>query len=122
MDAPVEAGQSPGLTNHNEGESFGAAAVVLQVANLPLESPTISTGVVTSVTTSGLGITNGNGDLDAGKTVTLSVNFTVPVTFRRYNSVANPHPERWRNGPLQRGFRDVVADVHLHHSSGGQHK
>jgi hypothetical protein len=36
--------------------------------------------VVTSIATSGLGITSGNGDLDAGKVVTLTVAFSAPVT------------------------------------------
>ena len=35
--------------------------------------------VVSSIATSGPGITNGNGDLDAGKTVTLTVNFSEAV-------------------------------------------
>jgi hypothetical protein len=36
--------------------------------------------VVSSIVTSGTGITNGNGDLNAGKVVTLTVNFSAPVT------------------------------------------
>jgi hypothetical protein len=35
---------------------------------------------VSSITTSGAGITGGNGDLNAGKAVTLTVNFSAPVT------------------------------------------
>ncbi|SDQ89792.1 hypothetical protein SAMN05519103_00037 [Rhizobiales bacterium GAS113] len=36
--------------------------------------------VVSSIATSGPGITGGNGDLNAGKVVTLTVNFSAPVT------------------------------------------
>jgi hypothetical protein len=35
---------------------------------------------VSSIATSGAGITNGNGDLNAGKAMTLTVNFSAPVT------------------------------------------
>jgi hypothetical protein len=35
---------------------------------------------VSSIVTSGTGITNGNGDLNAGKAMTLTVNFSAPVT------------------------------------------
>src|SRR6202035_2410801 len=35
---------------------------------------------VSSITTSGTGITGGSGDLNAGKAVTLTVNFSAPVT------------------------------------------
>ncbi|MBV9566850.1 MAG: hypothetical protein JO172_01815 [Hyphomicrobiales bacterium] len=43
---------------------------------------------VTSITTSGSGVTNGNGDLDAGNTVTLSVYFSEPVTVTGSPSLA----------------------------------
>ncbi|WP_162136355.1 FG-GAP-like repeat-containing protein, partial [Zavarzinella formosa] len=48
-----------------------------------LETP----AVVTSVTASGLGITAGAGDLRAGQTVTLTVNFNAPVTVDSTNGL-----------------------------------
>jgi hypothetical protein len=41
----------------------------------PSSAPTVS-----SIVTSGTGITNGNGDLNSGKAMTLTVNFSAPVT------------------------------------------
>jgi hypothetical protein len=50
-----------------------------------------------SVTTSGTGVTNGNGDLNAGKTVTLTVKFSEVVTVHRETGV---DVERWWNRDL----------------------
>jgi hypothetical protein len=43
-------------------------------------TPVSGAPTVTSIVTSGAGITNGDGDLNAGKTVTLTVNFSEAVT------------------------------------------
>ena len=51
------------------------AAAVTEVAASPSSDPTVA-----SVVTSGAGISSGTGDLDAGKTVTLTVNLSEAVT------------------------------------------
>jgi hypothetical protein len=48
------------------------------VAQIAVQNPAIVT--VSSIATSGAGITNGTGDLNAGKVVTLTVNFSAAVT------------------------------------------
>ena len=53
--------------------SDGATGSLITTA--PSATPTVS-----SIVTSGTGITNGNGDLNAGKAMTLTVNFSAPVT------------------------------------------
>jgi hypothetical protein len=52
----------------------GATGIFITVSGPP-PGPSVS-----SITTSGTGITGGNGDLNAGKTTTLTVNFSAPVT------------------------------------------
>ena len=52
-----------------------SAASSAYAVTIDVIAPTVS-----SIVTSGTGITNGNGDLNAGKVVTLTVNFSSPVT------------------------------------------
>ena len=60
---------------------------------------------VTSVTTSGSGIDgSGNGDLNAGHVVTLTVNLSEAVTVARRH--ADAVAEQWRHGELQRWLRE----------------
>ena len=59
-----------------DGANLSGASAKLGL-QIDTTAPTIS-----SVATSGAGITSGNGDLDAGKTVTLTVNFSEAVTVR----------------------------------------
>jgi hypothetical protein len=58
-----------------DGSASGASALSTQTIRIDTTSPTIS-----SVVASGAGITNGNGDLNAGKVVTLTVAFSEAVT------------------------------------------
>ncbi|EKS28269.1 beta strand repeat-containing protein [Afipia felis] len=51
-----------------------------QTAVSQVEVTNSANPTVSSIATSGIGITNGNGDLNAGKTVTLTVNFSSAVT------------------------------------------
>src|SRR6266851_791914 len=51
-----------------------------QTSVAQIEVKSSSSTTVASIVTSGTGITNGNGDLDAGKAMTLTVNFSAPVT------------------------------------------
>src|SRR6266851_1081236 len=55
------------------------------VAQVEIKSADTSIPTVASITTSGAGITNGNGDLNAGKTVSLSVNVSKAVTVDTTN-------------------------------------
>jgi hypothetical protein len=51
-----------------------------QTAVSQIEIGTTTNPTISSIATSGTGITNGNGDLNTGKTVTLTVNFSNAVT------------------------------------------
>jgi len=51
-----------------------------QTAVSQVEVTNSANPTVSSIATSGIGITNGNGDLNAGKTITLTVNFSSAVT------------------------------------------
>ncbi|HYM03735.1 MAG TPA: hypothetical protein VET85_12365, partial [Stellaceae bacterium] len=66
----------------NNAVLSGAATSLPGRIEIDTRSPTIS-----SVTTSGAGISNGNGDLDAGKTVTLTVTFSEAVAVDTANGV-----------------------------------
>jgi len=61
-----------------QATSDGASGTFITTAASPPPPPPGPT--VTSIATSGSKITNGNGDLDAGSLVTLTVNFSAPVT------------------------------------------
>jgi hypothetical protein len=50
-----------------------------------ITDPSSGPASMSSITTSGAGITNGNGDLDAGKIVNLAVNFSSAVTVNTTN-------------------------------------
>src|SRR5262249_44121660 len=58
-----------------DGSASGASALSTQTIRIDTTPPTVS-----SVVASGAGITNGNGDLNAGKVVTLTVAFSEAVT------------------------------------------
>src|SRR5262249_32377352 len=58
-----------------DGSASGASALSTQTIRIDTTSPTVS-----SVVASGAGITNGNGNLNAGKVVTLTVAFSEAVT------------------------------------------
>src|SRR5215475_13190621 len=58
-----------------DGSASGASALSTQTITIDTTSPTVS-----SVVASGAGITNGNGNLNAGKVVTLTVAFSEAVT------------------------------------------
>ena len=58
-----------------DGSASGASALSTQTIRIDITSPTVS-----SVVASGAGITNGNGNLNAGKVVTLTVAFSEAVT------------------------------------------
>ena len=60
------------------GTAFAAASD--GATGIFITDPQPSTPSVSSIAASGAGIINGNGDLNAGKTVTLTVNFSSPVT------------------------------------------
>jgi hypothetical protein len=60
------------------GTAFAAASD--GATGIFITDPQPSTPSVSSIAPSGAGIINGNGDLNAGKTVTLTVNFSSPVT------------------------------------------
>jgi len=50
------------------------------VAKVAIQNPVATAPTVSSIVTSGTGITNGTGDLNASKVVTLTVNFSAAVT------------------------------------------
>ncbi|WP_027531318.1 hypothetical protein [Bradyrhizobium sp. WSM3983] len=50
------------------------------VAQIAIQNPTGAGPTIASIAASGTGITNGSGDLNAGKLVTLTVNFSATVT------------------------------------------
>src|SRR5712672_3616326 len=50
------------------------------VAKVAIQNPAATAPTVSSIVTSGTGITNGTGDLNASKVVTLTVNFSAAVT------------------------------------------
>src|SRR5262249_58531848 len=58
-----------------DGSDSGASALSTQTTTIDTTPPTVS-----SVVASGAGITNGNGNLNAGKVVTLTVAFSEAVT------------------------------------------
>ena len=58
------------------------------VAQVEIKATNVPT--VTSVATSGLGISGGSGDLNAGKTVTLTVNFSGAVTVNTTSGSPTP--------------------------------
>src|SRR5215813_9241060 len=58
-----------------DGSASGASALSTQTIGIDTTSPTVS-----SIVASGAGITNGNGNLNAGKVVTLTVAFSEAVT------------------------------------------
>ena len=69
----------------NNAVLTGAVTNPAGILQIDTTAPTVS-----SVTASGTGITNGDGDLDAGKTVTLTVNFSETVTVAGVTSSTTP--------------------------------
>ncbi|MGY0575711.1 hypothetical protein ACTGJ9_035635 [Bradyrhizobium sp. RDM12] len=105
-DGAANAANLAGATNYNP-------AGILQV------NPTVPT--VASIAASGTGITSGAGDLNAGKAVTLAVNFSAAVTV---NTAGNPeaHPQRWRHGELHRWLGEHSAHLQLHGGGRPEHR
>ncbi|MGX7871609.1 alkaline phosphatase family protein [Mesorhizobium sp. ORM6] len=86
LGAGVGAGQNSQLFDHysllHTIENMYHLPALGSTATAPIMTfaPESGSPTVTSITTSGTGITSGNGDINAGKTVTLTVNFSAAVS------------------------------------------
>jgi hypothetical protein len=72
-----------------------------------------------SIAASGPGITNGNGDLNAGKVVTLTLSMSESVTV---SGTPQLIPQRWRHGALYGRVRQQQPSLHLHRGGGAGHR
>ena len=82
------------------GNTSGASSNYTVTINSNTTPPTVS-----SVVAPGAGITNGNGNLNAGKVVTLTVAFSAAVTVNTSGGTPTLALERRWNGELYGRFR-----------------
>ena len=98
-------------------------AANLSLTGLTQSGPQIdtTTPTVSSVTTSGSGITSGSGDLGVGKTVTFTVAMSEAVTVNTTGGTPDAHPQRWRHRHLYRRLRHQCTHLQLHRGCRAEH-
>ena len=79
------------------------------------------TPVVSSVLASGTGITNGNGDLNAGHVVTLTLTMSEAVTVNTTGGTPTLTLNDGGNCDLHRRLRQQRADLQLHGGGRSEH-